>query len=91
MAFNPHDIFPGALPQRQVDLQTLCEALDSSEDIPVVYAFGGAAPTAVKLNGREVLESKFTGALTDKKGVPGCTGRAFVEFEPYSWATDIGV
>ena len=37
MAFDPHDIFPRALPQRQIDLNTLCEALDSSEDIPVVY------------------------------------------------------
>lgn len=90
MPYNPRDVFPGALPPKMVDLGAIVEAIDPSPDVPVVYYFGGGAPTAITHGGRMWLDAKFTGGIYSgmKGGVPGTAnwpGRVFVEYSPTSW------
>lgn len=90
MPYNPRDVFPGALPPKAVDLGAIVEAIDPSPDVPVVYYFGGGAPTAITHGGRMWLDAKFTGSVYSglKGGVPGTAnwpGRIFIEYSPTSW------
>lgn len=84
MAFNPRDVFPGAQPIKQIDIATLVEALDPSQEVPVVYSFGGGAPTSLSVNGREVLNAELTGGISNVPST-GAAGRLFVEYRPYGW------
>lgn|SRR5487761_2487697 len=94
MAYNPNDVFPGGLPQKQTDLATIVAAVDPSVDVPVTYFFGASAPTMININPvdgsgssiqRMVLSKAFAGRVGDGRGVEGAQGRMFVEFSPYSW------
>lgn len=83
MSYNPNDIFPAAVPPIQIDLYTLVESLDSSQDTPVVYSFGSGAPTELKIGERMILDGKLTGSFNSTgTGVSGAFGRMFVEFAP---------
>lgn len=83
MSYNPADKFPGAQPQRVIDLETIVEALDPSQEVPVVYTFGAGAPTSLVLNGREIMAPNLLGSISSKLGVAGASGRFFIEFVPY--------
>lgn len=88
--YNPNDVFPGAMPTRSIDMATICEYLDASRDIPVVYQFGAGAPTSICYGGRMWLESSFAGPITPpihggQPGAPQWPGRMFYEFSPTSW------
>ena len=90
MTYNPRDVFPGALPPKQTTIAAICEAVDPSPDIPVVYYFGGGAPTAITYGGRMWLDAVYTGTIYtgSKGGRPGVDnwpGRMFIEFSPTSW------
>lgn len=86
MTYNVRDVFPGALPPRQTDLATLVASLDSSADVPVVYSFGGGAPTSITFGGKVWMEQVFSGpiGITRKTTTP-FSSRLFVEFFPYEW------
>ncbi len=94
MAYNPNDVFPGGLPQKQTDLATIVNAIDPSVEVPVTYFFGSSAPTAINVNSvdgagdsiqRMVLNKSLAGRVGEGRGVEGARGRMFVEFYPYSW------
>lgn len=77
MAYSERDarIAPPAPASQEVDWQTLCDMVDSTQDVVVAYAFGGAAPNTVKLgNGAEMAISN-----------PLNYRRMFVEFFPFGW------
>lgn len=77
MAYSERDARIAAPTQasNEVDWQTLCDMADSTQDVMVAYAFGGAAPTTVKLgNGGEMALS----SPTDYR-------RMFVTFYDYGW------
>lgn len=78
MAFNENDVvgFPPANPSpRQIDFASLVQLTDSSKEVPVVYAFGGQAPTMIAIgNGTPFEISSVNGYA-----------RMFVEFNPYDW------
>lgn len=87
--YNPNDVFPGAQPTKDIDIKTICDYIDASRDVPVVYYFGGGAPTSISMGGRMWLDAKFTGPVNDNKGgqpgSPQFPGRMFYEFSPTSW------
>lgn len=87
--YNPRDVFPSAMPPKTIDLATIVEFLDASRDVPVVYYFGGGAPTAITVGGKMWLDSKFTGPIESNRGgqpgSPQFPGRLFFEFSPTSW------
>lgn len=81
MAYSDRDaaIAPPSPPSQEVDFQTLCDMVDGSQDVPVAYAFGGAAPTTVSLgDGSTTLEEVVMSPLTGYR-------RMFVEFYPHGW------
>lgn len=84
MAFNPADVFPGAGTIKVIDIAAIVQSLNATDDVPVTYSFGGGAPTSISVNGREILNSKIAGSVSDKQGVAGYAARLFVEFDPYS-------
>lgn len=77
MAYAARDaqIAPPAEPTKSVDWQTLCDMVDGTQDVQVAYAFGGTAPTTIKLGNGELL------------GLSPTTGyrRMFVEWYPLGW------
>lgn len=90
MTYNPRDVFPGALPPKSIDMATLVEAADPSPDVPVVYYFGGGAPSSITFRGRMWLDAIYSGSVyTGHKGAsPGVAnwqGRYFIEYSPTSW------
>lgn len=77
MAFNPNDLigFPAPTQYRQIDFASLVATLDSTQEVPVTYAFGGNAPVMVSIgNGKPF-------AIASQSGY----ARMFVEYRPYSW------
>lgn len=77
MPYSDRDarIAPPAPASQEVDWQTLCDMVDSTQDVMVAYAFGGAAPSVVKLgNGSELARSN-----------PLDYRRMFVEWYPFGW------
>lgn len=75
MSYSERDARIASPPEasKEVDWQTLCDMVDSTQDVMVAYAFGGSAPTVVKLgNGTELARSN----PTDYR-------RMFVEYYPY--------
>ena len=77
MAYSERDarIAPPAPASQEVDWQSLCDMADSTQDVLVAYAFGGASPTTAKLgNGAELAVSN----PTDYR-------RMFVEYYAYGW------
>lgn len=88
--YNPRDVFPGALSTKSIDMATICEYLDRSRDIPVVYQFGGGAPTSITVGGRMWMDASFAGPIGTpikggQPGQPNFPGRMFYEFSPTSW------
>lgn len=82
MAYNPRDVFPGAQPVKQIDIATIVEALDSSQDVPVVYTFGAGAPTSISINGADVINATLTGAIQPTGNAANQGSRIFVEYAP---------
>jgi hypothetical protein len=79
MAYNVNDVigFPAPTSYRQIDFASLVQDIDSTQEVPVVYAFGGNAPTMISIgNGKPFAVSSNSGYA-----------RMFVEFNPYSWDT----
>jgi hypothetical protein len=74
---NPRDanIAPPATSPKTVDWEMLCQMADGSRDVVSAYAFGGSAPTTIKLTGAQSLSSSLPVGYT----------RLFVEFTPYAW------
>lgn len=69
--------FPPATPSpRSVLFSALVDNADRTREVPVVYAFGGQAPTTLPV-GEAVQSSRIANAT-----------RVFVEFDPYSWMPD---
>jgi hypothetical protein len=80
MTYNVRDVtgFPPPSRHRRVQFSELVAEVDQTVDVPVVYAFGGNAPTAISIgNGNPFEISSINGYA-----------RMFVEFNPYSWDTD---
>lgn len=77
MPYSDRDaqIAPPAEPSKSVDWQSLCDAVDGTQDVQVAYAFGGAAPSTVKLGSGELL------ALSPLTGYR----RMFVEWYATGW------
>lgn len=82
MAYNPNDVFPGAQPTKQLDIETICRTLDSSQDVPAVYTFGAGAPTSLSINGADVLDATLTGAIQPTGNAPQSASRIFIEYAP---------
>lgn len=77
MTYNVNDVigFPPPSRYRQIDFASLVELADGTQEVPVVYAFGGNAPTMVSIgDGAPFAISSVTGYA-----------RMFVEFSPYYW------
>lgn len=77
MTYNPRDVigFPPPSGYREIDFASLVADVDSGPAVPVVYAFGGNAPTLVSIGNGMPFEISSTNGYT----------RMFVEFDPYSW------
>lgn len=77
MAYNIKDTigFPAPVQFKQIDFASLVANVDSTRDVPVVYAFGGNAPTLISIGNGTPFAIGSTSGYT----------RMFVEFEPYSW------
>lgn len=82
MAYSPHDVFPGALPSRTLDLALLVEALDASRDVVANYSFGAGSPDVIRLGEREILAASMTGAISPRTVSHTEASRLFVEYEP---------
>ena len=79
MAFNQRDVtgFPPADGgYREIDFESLVREADGTEDVPVSYAFGGAAPTTISIGNGSPFDISADNAHA----------RVFVEFDPYGWA-----
>jgi hypothetical protein len=77
MPYSPQDVigFPPPSTYRQIDFASLVAMADGTQEVPVVYAFGGNAPTMVSIgNGTPFAVSANSGYA-----------RMFVEFLPYAW------
>lgn len=83
MVYSIRDVIgfpPPNEPMRVMDWQTICDMADASIDVPIVYAFGGNAPTTVKLvNG--AYSSADTMGMSKTLG----SARVFQELRPYYW------
>lgn len=73
MADNMNGFPPPSPPWKQVDWNALCEQVDMSRDVPVVYGFGGAAPTTIPEEAVSIDAISTSGR------------RLFVEYDPYEW------
>lgn len=79
MAYNSNDVTgfpPAGGDSRRIDFDTLVRMADGTEDVPVAYAFGGAAPTAISIGNGKPFEVSANNVHA----------RVFVEFDPYGWA-----
>lgn len=78
MAYSERDaqIAPVAEPAKSVDWQSLCDMVDSTQDVMVAYAFGGGAPSTLDI-GSELLVSPTSGYR-----------RMFVEWFALGWNPD---
>lgn len=78
MTYNIRDVtgFPPPTPgYREIDFAALVAMADGTQEVPVVYAFGGNAPTMISIgNGNPFAVPNTAGSA-----------RLFVEFEPYYW------
>lgn len=78
MPYSQRDVtgFPPANPgYRQIDFASLVAMADGTQEVPVVYAFGGNAPTMISIgNGKPFAVNSTSGYA-----------RMFVEFLPYYW------
>jgi hypothetical protein len=93
MAYSANDVFPGPIPPRVTDIASIVAALAPLNDLPVVYSFGGGAPTSITIEGvdgaRLIVDSKFAGTFSAKPGIDNWPGRMFIEFNPVSWMPQV--
>jgi hypothetical protein len=77
MTYNVRDTvgFPPPSNFRQISFEALVSYVDPTAEVPVVYAFGGNAPTAISIGNGKPFEISSTSGYA----------RMFVEFDPYSW------
>lgn len=77
MTYNVRDVigFPPPSSYREVPFSSLVAEVDGTVEVPVVYAFGGNAPTMVSIGNGAPFEIASTNGYS----------RMFVEFNPYSW------
>jgi hypothetical protein len=82
VTYNIRDVIgfpPPSDPTKTIDWQSICDNLDRSRELPVVYSFGGNAPTTVNMvNG--LMSSMNEMGQSSRFGT-----RIFVEYTPYYW------
>jgi hypothetical protein len=70
-------------------MASIVAALVPVNELPVVYSFGGGAPTNITIDGingsQLIIDGRFQGSFSVKGGVDNWPGRMFIEFNPVSW------